>query len=199
MEGQIYEITWKAVFKSWPNQSWINLLNSQKVMWYSNLNYIEIAKSKHVFSLQGSLQRPHLGPAHSTAPRNQPVRNLATSRTSASWKYEIQIHPQLQKHQLSWLVNIKVFDYSLQGRTLWRHELALPSTRSCAGCTDLSLTNTAHHHNHLLSFLLEHALCVQVMSILSVAEIQFNEMEENYSSASNLGKKNQFLITNRYV
>ena len=145
VEGQIYEITWKAAFKSWPAQRiWINLLTARnshgaQILIILNPWY------KHVFSLQGSLQRPHPGPAPSTALQKSPRQKSGIQqslRSTLSSKSTNCVDQSILRYFMT------VFYYSLPGRTLWSYDLTLPSRCMWAGCADPSLTNTAHDHCH---------------------------------------------------
>lgn len=140
VEGQTYEITWKAVFKSWPAQrSWKYLTHSRGAQILIILKSLD----PNMSSVCKEACKGHISDLQLAQPsRYQPDRNLAFSSPSASWKYKIQICSHLQKHRLSWLVNIKAFYYSLQSRTLWSYNLRPSSRCSCAGCTDPSL----HQH-----------------------------------------------------
>lgn len=59
----------------------------------SNLNYIEILRSKHVFGAKRSLLRLHF--SHSSPETNQ---TEIWHPRSVSWKYKIQIYFQSPKH-----------------------------------------------------------------------------------------------------
>lgn len=169
--------------------------HGKKLTWCSDLNYVEILRSRHAFREQASLLRLHFR-------HGSPETNQTETWHPALSLLEIQsTDPLSAPKALTVLISqYQSIYYSLRGRTLWSFDLTSPSRHSCAACADPSL----HHHlpvrgHHLPIFLPGRAQGVQAITIFFCCWNIFNKMKENWSSASNLSRISQFLIANRCI